>query len=307
MTIPQKLKLIKQYSGLTQEKLAEQLAVSFATLNSWINGRSLPHPAKQKKVDELYAQYSGTRIIPKTVLQAKKELVLKKSRGQKNILSGILNNPDIYDQLVLSLTYNTNRLEGSTLTESDTAAILFANASLPNKSLTEQLEAKNHQTALKYLFDYLKSGKTINEELILRLHAILLNSILSDAGIYRSHGVRIVGANVPTANYLKVPELMKKLFKDINGRRKDIIAKTADIHSRFEQIHPFSDGNGRIGRLLIQAMLLENNFPPAMILQKNKQFYMRYLNKSQQTGDSSLLEDFLCDAILAGIDIIERK
>ncbi len=100
---------------------------------------------------------------------------------------------------------------------------------------------------------------------------------------------------------------MKKLFKDINGRRKDIIAKTADIHSRFEQIHPFSDGNGRIGRLLIQAMLLENNFPPAMILQKNKQFYMRYLNKSQQTGDSSLLEDFLCDAILAGIDIIERK
>lgn len=307
MIISEKLKLIKDYSGLTQEKLAKELGVSFVTLNSWINGRSIPRKKKQNQIDELYAKYSGTKIIPETVLEAKKELVYKKGRKYKNILSTIQNNPDIFDQFVLSLTYNTNRIEGSTLTEDETAAILFENASLPNKSLTEQLEAKNHQTAYNFMFDWLKEKKLLDEEFILRLHAILMNSIRPDAGIYRNHGVRIMGTNVPTANYPKVPELMKKLVKDMNMQKGDPIEKLADIHSRFEQIHPFSDGNGRIGRLLIHAMLLKNNFPPALILQKNKRLYMKYLNKSQMTGDQSLLEDFLCDSIMLSFEIMKRK
>lgn len=307
MDISEKLKIIKDFSGLTQEQLASELEVSFATLNSWINGRSVPHKKKQSQIDEFYAKYSGTKIIPETVLAAKKEVLSKKSQKNKNILATILNNPDIYDQFVLSLTYNTNRIEGSTLTEDETAAILFENASLPNRSMTEQLEAKNHQTAFNFLFEWLKSKKPISEELILKLHSILMNSIRSDAGVYRSHGVRIMGTNMPTANYLKVPVLMKGLAKDINTKKKDFIAKLADIHSRFEQIHPFSDGNGRIGRLLIHAMLLGQNFPPALILQKEKRLYMKYLNKSQMAGDASLLEDFLCDAVMLSFDLMERR
>ncbi len=307
MNITEKIQLIRRFSRLTQEQLAKQLGVSFVTFNSWINGRSVPHKKKQIIIDDLFARYSGTKVIPKTVLGAKKKYLKEKSRKQKNILSVIINSPDIFNQFVLSLTYNTNRIEGSTLTEDETADILFANVSLPNKSLTEQLEAKNHQTAFNFLLDWLKEGKPISENLILKLHAILMNSVRPDAGVYRNHGVRILGANVPTANYLKIPKLMKKLSKDISASRQDLVAKMADIHSRFEQIHPFSDGNGRIGRLLIHAMLLKNNFPPAVILQENKRLYMKYLNKAQMTQDTSLLEDFLCDAILLGFDILERK
>jgi Fic family protein len=307
MNISGKLKIIKDFSDLTQEQLAKELEVSFATFNSWINGRSIPHKKKQFRIDELYAKYSGTKIIPGTVLDAKKNALNRKSRKYKNILATIINNPDIYDQFVLSLTYNTNRIEGSTLTEDETAAILFENASLPNRSLTEQLEAKNHQTAFNFMFDWLKSKKPISEEFILKLHSILMNSIRSDAGVYRNHGVRIMGTNVPVTNYLKVPELIKSLVKNIHAGKKDFIAKIADIHSRFEQIHPFSDGNGRIGRLLIHAMLLRQNFPPAMILQKEKRLYMKYLNKSQMDGDASLLEDFLCDAVMLSFDLMERK
>lgn len=307
MTIKEQLKGIKQFSGLTQEQMAKQLGVSFATLNSWINGRSIPHLKRQTSIDELYAKYSGTKIIPETLLEAKKKLLQNLSLKQKNILSLILNNHDIFDNFVLSLTYNTNKIEGSTLTEDETADIIFSNVSLPNKSLTEHLEAKNHQTAFVALFDWLKNKKPIGEELILKLHAILMNGIKSDAGIYRNHGVRIMGANVPTANYLKVPVLMKKLAEDLYQSAGDPIKKTAEIHSRFEQIHPFSDGNGRIGRLLIHAMLLQNNYPPALILQENKRLYMRYLNKAQMFGDQSLLEDFLCDAILLGFKILKRK
>jgi Fic family protein len=307
MTIREKLNLIKQFSGFTQEKMADKLSVSFATLNSWINGRSTPHLKKQTAINELYSQYSGTKIIPENVLEAKKDLLRKKSQQQKDVLNFILNNPDIRDQFVLSLTYNTNKIEGSTLTEDETADIIFNNVSLPGKSLIEHLEAKNHQTAFLTLFDCLKNKELIGEKFILKLHSILMNGIRPDAGVYRNHGVRIMGANVPTANYLKVPILMKKLAKDILRNKKDLVGDITEIHSLFEQIHPFSDGNGRIGRLLIQAMLLKNNYPPAVILEENKRLYMKYLNKAQTTEDQSLLEDFLCDAILSGFDMLKRR
>jgi len=184
---------------------------------------------------------------------------------------------------------------------------LFHNAALPNKSLTEQLEAKNHQAALEYLFQYLTKRKPPNEELILRLHSILMNGIRSDAGQYRVHAVRIVGGYVPTANFIKISKLMNALVVDIQKKNKDVIQTVSAIHSRFEQIHPFADGNGRVGRLLMHAMLLRANSPPAVIRQENKRFYLAYLNKAQLQMDFSLLEDFICDAVMEGYNILERK
>jgi Fic family protein len=307
MKISEKLRLIRQISGLTQDKLAKQLDVSFATLNSWINEKSLPRKKKQETINELYSQYAGVKIIPDTLLQAKKEVIAKRSRNHPGIMKEILANTDIHKQFVLSLTYNSNRIEGSTLTEDETAGILFENVSPPHRSLTEQLEAKNHQSALRYLFAWVLEKNSINEELVLKLHAILMNSIREDAGAYRNHGVRIVGVNIPTANYLKVPVLIKELVKNINASGNDIIAHISEIHGRFEQIHPFSDGNGRIGRLLMQVMLLRKNLPPALIFQDKKSLYIKYLNKFQMTGDSSLLQDFISDAVMSGFDVLERK
>lgn len=308
MIIADKLKIIQNISGLTQEILAKELGVSFVTLNSWINKKSQPRRNAQKRIDDLYYKYTGQRIIPDDVLKAKKDIIISKSKKYRNILKKILENPDIYDQFILSLTYHTNRLEGSTLTQNETKAILFDNIALANRSMVEQLEAKNHQVALEYLFNYLKSSShKINEELLLKLHGILMNGIKSDAGFYRKHGVRILGTNIPTANYLKVPILMKKLIKDINLKQKDIITQITKIHSNFEQIHPFSDGNGRVGRLIMQAMLLINNLPPAVIKQEKKRFYNNSLRKSQLNEDFLLLEDFICDAILKGFNILERK
>ena len=307
MKISEKLRLIQKISGLTQEKIAKQLDVSFATLNSWINEKSLPRKKKQAAINELYSQYAGIKIIPDTLLQAKKEVIAIKSQKHPGVMKEILANPDIHKQFVLSLTYNTNRIEGSTLTEDETAGILFENVSPPHRSVTEQLEAKNHQSALRYLFTWALDKNKINEGMVLKLHAILMNSIREDAGAYRNHGVRISGTYVPTANYLKVPVLLKELIKNINAPGKDIIAHVSEIHGRFEQIHPFSDGNGRIGRLLIQIMLLQKNFPPALILQEKKPLYIKYLNKFQMTGDSSLLQDFISDAVMSGFDVLERK
>lgn len=302
MTIKDKLTLIRQLSGKTQEKLAAELAVSFPTLNSWINGRSIPREHAAKRIDELYLQLTGQNVIPEDLLEAKKQVLMGKRKQYPNVLRALETRKDLYDQFLLTLTYNTNRIEGSTLTEPETAAILFQNAALPDKSIIEHMEVKNHQAAFRYLTRYLTEGGDITEEMILKLHGVLMNGIREDAGNYRRHAVRIVGSNVVTANYLKVPVLMESLLKDIRYGEKDRIGFSARVHSRFEQIHPFSDGNGRIGRLILAGMLLKEDLAPAIISQKKRRFYILYLNQSQLKGDHSRLEDLICDGIITGYD-----
>ena len=307
MNTRQKLEIIQKMSGLTQTKLAERFGVSFAAFNSWWTGRSTPRPRMLASIDEFFLELTGQKVIPEDYLTAKKQSLSKKSSELKKIIAEILANTDIRDQFILKLTYHSNSIEGSTLTEPDTAAILFDNIALPDKSLIEQLEAKNHQTALNYLFEHLSKGRKIDENLILKLHGILMNGIRPDAGVYRYHGVRIVGVDLPTANYMSIPKLISEAVSIISGKTKDVVALSAEVHAKFEQIHPFSDGNGRVGRLLMNAMLLKANMPPAIIQQERKQLYYSYLYKAQTKDDRSQLEDYICDAIMDGFKILERK
>lgn len=307
ITNAQKLRLILKLSQLTQEKLAAKIGVSFVAFNNWINKKSVPRKKAEERINELYLLYTGQKMIPNSEIIAKKKIILNESKKFGNILQALLKEKDLYDQFILSFTYHTNSIEGSTLSENETAAILFRNQAFKNHSLIEQLEAKNHQAALVFLINYLQSKKNrIDETLILKLHAMLMNGIRVDAGYYRQHGVRIVGASVPTANYIKVPSLMKSLSEDIMTRKRDIISHASKIHSKFEKIHPFSDGNGRIGRLILNGMLLQANIAPSLIKQENKQLYYACLNKSQMKEDYSSFEDFVCDSIFEGIKLLKR-
>ncbi len=306
MTTQEKLKIIQDISGLTQTKLAAKVGVSFVAFNNWWTGKSQPRKKQVDSIDELYKEYTGQKIIPESFLVTKKELLEKRAGRHKNILSAIVNSPDIYDQFILSLTYNSNKIEGSTLSEDETADIMFHDKSIPNKSIVEQLEVKNHQTALQYLFQHLQNVQKIDETLILKLHSILMNGIRDDAGIYRNHGVRIVGSSVPTANYMKVSILMKDLIKNIGEKSKDTIAHVSKVHATFEQIHPFSDGNGRVGRMIVTAMFLKKNLAPAVIKQEDKQLYYACLRRAQLKEDTTQLEDFVCDAVATGFEIVDR-
>lgn len=125
MTIRQKLETIKKLLGLTQTKLAERFAVSFAAFNSWWTGKSTPRPKMQIAINELFLEVTGQKIIPTEQLNAKKRGLRLKSSEHKNVITEILDNPDIRDQFILKLTYHTNRIEGSTLTEPDTAGYSF--------------------------------------------------------------------------------------------------------------------------------------------------------------------------------------
>ena len=187
MNTRQKLEIIQKRLGLTQTKLAERFGVSFVAFNNWWTGKAIPRPKMQAAIEEMFLEVTGQKIIPNEQLDVKKQALRQKSSEHKNVIAEILNNPDVRDQFILKLTYNSNSIEGNTLTEPDTAAVIFDNVALPNKSLIEQLEAKNHQAALNYLFDYILRGKAINEELVLKLHSMLMNGIRPDAGAYRDH------------------------------------------------------------------------------------------------------------------------
>ncbi|MFZ2390794.1 MAG: Fic family protein [Minisyncoccales bacterium] len=306
MTISEKLKIIQKSSGLKQTEMAQRFEVSFATLNAWYNGRSNPRIEKQNLIESFYLELTGKKQITDEYLKNKKEQIKTRSEKHSNVLKEIISSPDIKQEFILKLTYHSNKIEGSTLSEKETASIIFDNISLPKKTLSEQLEAKNHQTALDYLFAFILNKGEINESLILKLHSILMNGIISDAGRYRTHPVRILGASVPIVNYLKISESMADLFKKIDNG-SDVIALASEVHSSFEKIHPFSDGNGRVGRLLLTAMLLKKNLPPAVIKQGTKHLYYVYLEKSQLSDDFSQLQNFICDAINNGLDILERK
>lgn len=306
MNTRQKLETIQKMLGATQTKLAERFGVSFVAFNSWWTGKSNPRPKMQATIDELFLEVTGQKVIPADQLTAKKQTLRQKSGEYKSVIHEILNNPDIRDQFILKLTYHSNRIEGSTLTEPDTAAILFDNAALPDRSLTEQLEAKNHQTALNYVFDSVAKKEKIGEKLVLKLHGILMNGVRPDAGAYRNHAVRIIGVHLPTANHMSVPVLMPGIMAQVARKTEDIIAVSAAVHSRFEQVHPFSDGNGRVGRLLMNAMLLSANLAPAIIRQEQKQLYYTYLYKAQTKEDQSQLEDFICGTVMDGFRILER-
>lgn len=309
MTTRQKLEIIKMSLGVTQTKLADRFGVSFVAFNSWWTEKSRPRPNMLAAIDDLLLEVTGEKIVPREQLQAKKLFLRQISAKHKHVISEILDHPDIRDQLILKLTYHSNRIEGSTLTEPDTAAILFDNVALPDKTFTEQIEAKNHQTALQYLFEHISQKQQLDESFIFKLHSILMNGVRPDAGQYRRHAVRIVGTNVPTANYLRVPDLMPSVVKEIAKVKKssDVINLVAVVHAWFEQIHPFSDGNGRVGRLIMNAMLLCANHAPAIIRQQKKGLYYTYLRKAQLKGDHSQLEDYLCDAVQEGFSILERK
>lgn len=291
-------------SGWSQEQLAHELEVSFATLNSWINGRSQPRQKALQRIEKTYSSIVGTNDIDESTLQAAKQIALQTKMSVRKIL----NDTNMLDKLTLYLTYHTNTIEGSTMTLSDVEDVLFDHKVLANRTAIEQTEARNHQATLHWLLDQLSaagSSLVIDENLILGIHLRLMNGIISDAGHYRKHAVRIMGSRVVVANWLKVTERMQDLLTAMNKPSEDLIAGLAKTHAQFEQIHPFSDGNGRTGRLLLLMQALRAGMMPPLVLKERKYAYYKYLEIAQTDEQYAPLEFFIAESIQASKKLLE--
>jgi Fic family protein/DNA-binding XRE family transcriptional regulator len=297
MNYQEQLTSILKASGWSQEQLARALDVSFPTLNSWINGRSVPRAKAVARIQILYTDTVGVTDIDQDALTYTKREAAKLRMTAKELLG----DTKMLDKLTLHLTYHTNTIEGSTMTLSDVEEVIFEHKVLTNRTAIEQTEARNHQAALYWLIEQLAERDnmlTIDEELILGLHLRLMNGIIGDAGRYRSHAVRIMGANVPLANYLKVPELVAQLTYTVQESDSDIVAVLAKIHATFEKIHPFSDGNGRTGRLIMLAQALKAGYLPPLVAKERKHAYYKYLEAAQLRETYSPLELFVAESMI---------
>jgi len=289
------LKKILEYTQWSQGELAQKLEVSFPTLNSWLNQRSTPREKAKKNIDVLFIDIVGSSSVDLKNLTRLKKQVLSFKLSAKDLI----NDEELLKKLTLHLTYHTNNIEGSTMTLADVEGVLFENKALTNRTAIEQAEARNHQATLHWLIDEVAdkgSRFSINQELINSIHLRLMNGIISDAGRYRRHGVRIMGSRVATSNWQRIPQHLGELMA-IDANRTDLITEIAYFHARFEKIHPFSDGNGRTGRLLMLAQALESGTTPPLVAKERKKAYYKYLEIAQTSENYLPLELFIAESI----------
>ncbi len=190
-------------------------------------------------------------------------------------------------------TWGTNAIEGNTLNRRDVERILLERRSVPNHPLHDVLETVQHARAFEDLLP--QKGMPIRLSTILELHEAVFRGIKDDAGQWRRVNVRIAGSrHVPPRMERVVPMLdgwtEGYAKKDLLG--EDVFSVAAWMHFEFESIHPFSDGNGRVGRLLLNLHFLKHNWPPVHILPSDKHLYLKSLDKGH-AGSLVDLVDFL--------------
>src|SRR3989344_5674578 len=210
------------------------------------------------------------------------------------------------DWFKVELTYTSNAIEGNTLTRAETALIVEKGLTVQGKSLTEHLEATNHVEALEYIKTLVgKKRQDITEDDIMNIHRLILNKIeAGSAGRYRTQHARLTETDVVLPNPVKVPDLMEEFAKWLVSETKDHIVKiSANAHYKLVSIHPFSDGNARTSRLLMNLLLMQEGYPPAIIRKEDRLAYINSLEKAQKGHGLDDFYNLIHDAVDRSLDI----
>ena len=205
----------------------------------------------------------------------------------------------------IELTFTSNAIEGNTLSRAETALIVEKGITANGKTLREHLEAVNHAQAYDWVMQKIKMGRqNITQRSILDLHQLILQKIDdTNAGRYRTVPVRIAGSTVIMPNAMKVPELMSDFISWIQKSDDRPLAVAIDAHYKLVSIHPFIDGNGRVARLLMNLLLLQAGYPPAIIRKEDRKQYITSIEKAQLRGSLSDNNTLMYAAIDRSLDI----
>ena len=205
----------------------------------------------------------------------------------------------IRENYVIKNTYNSNAIEGNTLTEMETRVILETGITVAKKTLREHLEVKNHAEALDFIEDL--KNTPLSEYDIKSIHTIILDGIdRLNAGRYRTNNVEIGGATHPVTPSYLIPEQMNDLLSWYHSE-EITLNKIIEFTCRFINIHPFIEGNGRTSRLLTNLELLKLDYPPITILTIDRLEYYQILDKSYY-GDYISAYNFFYDHIIKSLE-----
>jgi len=208
------------------------------------------------------------------------------------------------EKLDVEWTYNSNAIEGNTLTMSETKVVLENGITIKGKPLKDHLETINHKEAIDFVEELVREDKPLTEFNIKSIHSLILNKIDSkNAGIYRIENVFISGAKHIPPNYLEVPQEMQKLIVSYNKWNSlHPVIRACFLHGEFVKIHPFIDGNGRTARLLLNFELIKNGYPPIIIKNECRAEYYEALDKAHTTNDYSLFINIVMDLLNESLD-----
>ena len=196
----------------------------------------------------------------------------------------------------LTFTHNSTAIEGNTLTLMETKVVLEDGVAIGGKELREIYEVINHKKAYGYVKKCIAEKKPIDENIVKDLHAILTENIIV-GGIYRNEEVRISGAGFtpPAGNEMYMQ--IKNFYEDLKIKEKELnpIELAAWTHAEFVRIHPFVDGNGRTGRLIMNYQLLKSGYLPVSIAKENRLDYYNALEQYASGGNLTVFSDFIAE------------
>ena len=192
------------------------------------------------------------------------------------------------EEFMVEYTYNSNAIEGNTLTLRETDMVLRG-LTIDQKPLKDHMEAVGHKEAFYYICELVKESKPLTESIIKQIHSLVLADKPLDRGNYRRVPVRIMGAvHIPPQPYAIEPK-MYELLQDYEKDSRNIVEKLAEFHIRFESIHPFIDGNGRTGRLLVNLEFMKAGYPPIDIKFTDRKRYYDAFDEYHTKGKLSAM------------------
>lgn len=211
------------------------------------------------------------------------------------------------EEFAVEYTYNSNAIEGNTLTLRETDLVLKG-LTIDKKPLKDHLEVIGHKEAFDFVRELVEKEADLNENVIKQIHYLVLSDKIQDRGVYRRVPVKIMGAtNEPVQPYLIEPK-MNELIHNYKKNTEHIVSKLARFHIEFESIHPFIDGNGRTGRLLVNLELMKAGYPPIDIKFKDRLTYYKafddYHEKHSTKTMENLFSKYLNERLQHYLDIL---
>ena len=295
----EKIKSYRESKNMTQNEIADILGVKSATVSKYESGTLEPNIESLKKLAEIFEvsvdellndeqdRFDISKINVLNILREQKEMKLK---------------GNLYHNTQIIFAYNTNHIEGSKLTEDQTRYIFETNTILFEgetiASVDDILEMANHFRLVDYMLD--KAEENLTEDMIKEFHRLLKEGTADSRKEWFKVGdyIQVVNeaGSTKTTSPKYVQRDMTKLMDWYNSLSKITIKEIIEFHARFEKIHPFQDGNGRVGRIIIFKECLKNNIIPFIILDKDKLFYYRGLREYQNGGEKGYLIDTCLNA-----------
>jgi Fic family protein len=225
-----------------------------------------------QKIDEKKQRLDRLRPLPKDALQ------------------------HLLEDIRLRHTYNSDAIEGNTLTLQETKLVLEEGITIGGKPLKDHIEARNDAEAFDFIVQLVQQKTPFSQETIQHIYEIVTKGLLNDAGKYRTGNVRITGSSITPPSYTKIIPLMDEYIHTIKRFKTHPLNTAVFIHHRLVWIHPFFDGNGRVARLVMNLFLMQQGYPPVVLKLEQRKTYYNVLHQADN-GNLSPLAAFIAKAM----------